>query len=96
MNWKRYDEPVDMEQRRFGYFPYVFRWRGRRFQVDSVERSWLAPHRPWQRTPQRRVFRTCGPDGRFEICHDLVAGTWHIERAQVARAPGLATRLSFG
>ena len=96
MSWKRYGEPVDMEAYRFRYFPHVFRWRGRRFQVDCVERTWLAPRRPWQRAPQRRVFRTCGPDGRFEIHHDLDAGTWHLERAELPPTPTLTTRLSFG
>lgn len=96
MRWNRYDEPVDMEQRRFCYFPHVFRWRGRRIEIDAVERSWLAPRSLWRRTPDRRFFRVYGRDGRFEIYHDLVAGTWHLHRAQVQPAPVLATRLSFG
>jgi hypothetical protein len=96
VGWRRYDEPVEMEQRRFRYFPHVFRWRGRRFEVDAVECSWLAPRRPWQRTADRRFFRICGRDGRFEIYHDLRGDTWHLARAQLQPAPILATRLSFG
>jgi len=85
-----------MEQRRFCYFPHVFRWRGRRFEVDTVERTWLAPCRPWRHTPERRFFRLCGREGRFEVYHDLTAGTWHLARAQLQPAPVLTTRLSFG
>ncbi|MBN1660475.1 MAG: hypothetical protein JXA93_18900 [Anaerolineae bacterium] len=96
MSWKRYDEPVEMEQRRFCYFPHVFRWRGRRFEIDAVESSWLAPRRPWQRVSDRRFFRICGRDGRFEIYHDLTVGTWHLKRAQLQPAPVLSTILSFG
>ena len=96
MSWKRYNEPVCMEQCRFSYFPRVFRWRGRQFEVDTVEHSWLAARRPWQRKSERRFFQMCGRDGRFRLYHDLVAGTWHLERAQLQPTPALAVRLSFG
>jgi hypothetical protein len=87
--WTRYREPVEMIRRRHGYFPEVFRWRGRRFHMDSVEDSWLAPRRPWQREPVRRFFRASGADGKFELYHDLTTGTWHLHRARFQ--PMLAT-----
>jgi hypothetical protein len=90
--WTRYREPVEMIRRRYGYFPEVFRWRGRRFTLDTVEDSWLAPHRPWQRTPARRFFRASGGDGEFELYQDLRAGTWHLHRARFQPAPATAAR----
>jgi hypothetical protein len=92
VSWKKYDEPVDMEQRRFRYFPLVFRWRGRRFEVDTVERSWLGARSRWLRTPDLRFFRLCVPDGQFEVYHDLIADTWHLRRARLQPTPVPALR----
>jgi hypothetical protein len=77
--WRFYDEPVEMLQQRFRFLPQVFRWRGRCYEVRSVERSWTRPRR------MRRYFQVrCGPS-RFELYQDARTGTWHLRRAQLGR-----------
>jgi len=77
MSWKVYDESIDLIERRFHYLPQAFRWHGRRYDVDSVEREWVP-----RRSPARRHFQLVCAAGRVEIYHDLVANTWHLHRAQ--------------
>jgi hypothetical protein len=81
-----------MIRQRHGYFPEVFRWRGRRLQLDSVQGSWLARRWPWQRALVRRFFRASGADGEFELYHDLTTGIWYLHRARFQPAPSAVTR----
>jgi hypothetical protein len=84
MGWKFYDEAVEMQGLRHRFLPQHFRWRGRFYEVDSVERCWTRG--------QRRYYRAlCGP-GVFELYQDLGAGTWHLRRARLAPARGVAIR----
>jgi len=85
MAWKFYDEAIDVMQHRWRYFPAVFRWRGRRYHVDAVERSWVVPARGWRRH-DRRFFQARCPEGIFELYQDLKAGTWHLRRARLQPA----------
>ncbi len=84
MTWKIYEEAIDVMQHRWRYFPAAFRWRGRRHQIEAVERSWLVPATGWRRQ-DRRFFRVRCADGVFELYQDLRAGTWHLRRAAVGR-----------
>jgi hypothetical protein len=86
MAWKIYEEAIDMVQRRHRYFPYAFCWRGRHYQVDTVERSWLGK----RRHPDRRFFQVRCGEGLFEIYQDLAAGTWHLRRARLLPASARA------
>lgn len=81
MAWKSYDEAIDVMQHRWRYFPAVFRWRGRRYQVDTMERSWLVPAQGWRRRHDRRFFQARCAEGIFELYQDLKTGTWHLRRA---------------
>lgn len=81
MNWQRYDESVELLQKRFQYFPQAFRWRGGHYIVDSIERCWTVSRRGWKRRVARHYFRLCCPEGIFELYHDLAANTWHLGRA---------------
>lgn len=81
MAWKYYDEAIDVVQHRCRYFPAVFRWRGRGYQVDAVERSWVVPAQGWRRRHDRRFFRARCGEGTFELYQDLQIGTWHLRRA---------------
>ena len=84
MGWKVYDEAVEMQGLRHNYLPQLFRWRGRLYDVDSVERCWT--------TGRRRYFRAqCGP-GVFELYQDLGLGTWHLRRVRLAAARVVAVR----
>lgn len=79
---------IDMLQRRHGYFPRIFAWRGCWYEVDAVERCWTVTRRGLLGRVERGWFRVrvrprCG-DGReastFEIYQDLRKGTWHMGR----------------
>jgi hypothetical protein len=40
MGWRFFDEAVEMVQRRHGWFPQRFIWRGRAYEVDGIDRCW--------------------------------------------------------
>jgi hypothetical protein len=86
MSWKIYDEAVDMVQRRFQYFPRVFRWRGQRYQVDAVERCWTVVRRGWVRRAERHFFCVRCAEGEFELYQDIGTGLWHLRRARLGQA----------
>jgi hypothetical protein len=87
MGWKYYDEAIDVMQHRGRYFPAVFRWRGRCYQVDAIERSWVVPALRWWRRHDRRFFHARCGEGSFDLYQDLQAGTWHLRRARLGPAP---------
>jgi hypothetical protein len=100
VGWRFYDEAIEMRQRRHGWFPRLFLWRGRAFEVDRIEHWWEVGRR-WGR-PARRYFRLQAGEATFELYRDLEAGTWRLRRAQWhprAAAEGrvvLPTRLAAG
>jgi len=77
---KRYDEPIRMQAKRFGFFPKTFLWHGRRYQVKRVERAWTVSRRRQRRRVERRCFRVHTAEGVFDIYQDLAANTWHLEK----------------
>jgi hypothetical protein len=79
--WKIYDERVHVLKQRCGFFPDLFLWRGRQYQVHAVERCWVVSRRGWQRRVQRRFFQVQCAAGTFELFQDLREGTWHVRRA---------------
>ncbi len=88
---RRGAEPIEMRERRHGYFPKVFVWRGCRYDVYAVERCWTVSRRGRNgRVDQHRFRVRCsfGPaqdrrEGTFELYQDVRHNTWHIQR-QVA------------
>ena len=86
MNWKIYDESVEMMERRFGFFPRVFCWHGRCYRVQSVDRSWEISRWRWRRRMERRYFQVECAGGTFELYQDLKTGTWHLRRARLGPA----------
>lgn len=81
-------EPIEMRERRHGYFPKVFVWRGRRYDVHAVERCWTVSRRGLGGKVERHCFRvrcSFGPaqdrrEGTFKIHQDLRHNTWHLQR----------------
>ncbi len=72
----RRDEPVCLIRKRFGFLPEAFTWRGRRYDVERVERSWaLACNRG---RAGRRYFRVRCSRGTFDLYHDLQANAWGV------------------
>jgi hypothetical protein len=82
------DDVIDMLERRHGYFPKVFSWRGRRYDVYAVERCWTIARRSLRGQVERYFFRvrarprTGGIEGEetFEIYQDLQDSSWHMHR----------------
>ena len=87
----RGDQMIDMLERRHGYFPKVFAWRGHRYDVFAVERCWTITRRGLRGNVERYCFRvrarprsgSRGGAQTFEIYQDLRNKTWHMRR-QVA------------
>jgi hypothetical protein len=84
MAWKIYDEPVEMVQRRFQYFPRLFRGRGQRFVVESVQRVWSVTGRRWPRHGGRHFFQVQCAAGDFELFQEAQTGIWVLRRARLA------------
>jgi hypothetical protein len=95
----RSHEKINMETKRFGYFPKRFTWRGRRYDVQAVERSWTVSRRRLGNQVDRLCFRVRGVavgervagagravlEGTFDVYQDLNSNTWHMEKV-VSRA----------
>lgn len=80
MGKKTYNEPIEVQKKRFGYFPQTFMWRGHRYDVRAVERCWTITKGRWQRRVQRLCFRVRCAEGTFDLYQDLVGNTWHLEK----------------
>jgi hypothetical protein len=76
-------EPIQMRERRHGYFPKLFVWRGKRYHVSAVERCWTVSRRSRDNRVERHCFRVRCPEGTFEVYQDVRYNTWHMQR-QVA------------
>lgn len=66
-------QAVEVQEKRFGYFPQVFRWRGKRYTVDAVERCWNATHHA-----PHLCFRVRCDQGVFELYQNLRDNTWRL------------------
>ena len=88
-------EPIEMRERRYGYFPKAFTWRGHRYDVYAVERCWTVSRRRRGGRVERHYFRVrcsfdsldCSRDGpaqdrregTFEVYQDVRHNTWHLQ-----------------
>ncbi len=79
------EEPVRLEGKRYGFLPAAFRWRGQRYHVQRVERSWTLARGAGTGRLERRYFRVRCDYGTFELYHDLLANTWGIRAGTDAR-----------
>lgn len=66
-------EAVEIQEKRFGYFPKTFRWHGKRYDVQAVERCWTAA----QRAP-RLCFRVRCREGLFDLYQNVHDNTWQL------------------
>ena len=88
---RRGAEPIDMRERRHGYFPKTFVWHGYRYDVYAVERCWTVSRRGRGGRVERHCFRvrcSFGPaqhrrEGTFEVYQDVRHNTWHLQRQVV-------------
>ena len=65
-------DAVEIQEKRFGYFPKVFRWRGKRYAVNAVERCWTS-----RLTPQL-CFRVRCREGTFDLYQNVRDNTWRL------------------
>ncbi len=66
-------EAVEIQEKRFGYFPKVFRWHGKRYDVQAVERCWTVANRA-----PRLCFRVRCDEGMFDLYQDVRCNTWQL------------------
>jgi hypothetical protein len=62
-------------QERHGYFPKVFVWRGRRY---DVERCWTVSRRNRDGWVEQHCFCVRCPEGTFEVYQDVRHNAWHL------------------
>ena len=82
-------EPIEMLERRHGYFPKTFIWRGQQYDVYAVERCWATLQWGWTRREKggKHRFRVrCSFDsaqdrheGTFEVYQDIHHNAWHLQ-----------------
>ena len=81
-------EPIEMLARRHGYFPQAFVWRGRRYDIWTVQRCWSVTRHGLRGKVERHYFRVRARaaaegsvrTGSFAIYQDLQDSTWYLER----------------
>jgi hypothetical protein len=66
-------EAVEIKEKRFGYFPKAFRWHGKHYDVQAVERCWTIV----RRAPQL-CFRVRCHEGTFDLFQNVRDNTWHL------------------
>jgi hypothetical protein len=79
----RAGEPIEMRERRYGYFPKVFVSHGQRYDVYAVERCWTISRRQRGERVEGYCFRVRCREGRFDLYQDARHNTWHLQ-GQVA------------
>ncbi len=74
------NEPVAVPAKRFGFFPQVFVWRGRRHDVRAVEACRTEVRHDWRGRVERHRFRVRTENAVFELTQDPARDTWKLER----------------
>ena len=69
-------EAVEIQEKRFGYFPKRFRWHGKVYDVDRVVHCWTQ-----MRGNPHLCFRVLCREGAFELFQDVRANTWEVTKA---------------
>ncbi len=74
------NEPVVVSAKRYGFFPQVFVWRGRRHDVRAVEACRTEVRRDWRGRVERHRFRVRTAEAVFELTQDPARDTWRLEK----------------
>ena len=72
------DDAVEIQEKRFGYFPQRFRWRGKSREVQAVERCWTKTGRRAQ-----LCFRVRSADGVFDLTQNIKTNIWTLSVIQL-------------
>ncbi len=66
-------EAIEIEEKRFGYFPQRFLWRGKAHEIQAVERCWTKTGRNAQ-----MCFRVRCREGVFDLTQHVASNVWTI------------------
>lgn len=72
------NDPVQVLEKRFGYFPHRFQWRGAQHQVQAVERTWTKMGRVAQ-----LCFRVRCSQGTFDLTQNAKTNIWSLSVVQL-------------
>lgn len=71
-------DAVEIQEKRFGYFPQRFRWRGKTHEVQAVERCWTKTGRN-----PHLCFRVRSADGTFDLTQNVKTNIWTLSVIQL-------------
>jgi hypothetical protein len=74
------NEPIEVSDTRFNYFPKTFLWRGRAHHVRSVDRCWTVSRRRVLNTVKRHCFRVRTADAIYDLHQDPARDAWYLDR----------------
>lgn len=66
-------DAVEILEKRFGYFPQSFQWRGHAHHVQAVERAWTKMGRTAQ-----LCFRVRCQEGVFDLAQNAKTNIWSL------------------
>lgn len=67
------NDAVEIQEKRFGYFPQRFRWRGQAHEVQTVERCWTKTGRN-----PHLCFRVRSTQGVFDLTQNVKTNIWSL------------------
>ena len=76
----RINEPIQVCDKQYNYFPKVFRWRGETHHVRAVDRCWTKSQRRLLGKVERHCFRVRTFEATFELSQDLERDLWYLDR----------------
>jgi len=71
-------EAVEIQEKRFGYFPQRFKWRGVSHLVQAVERCWTKTGKTAQ-----LCFRVRCKEGIFDLVQNVKTDIWSLTVIQL-------------
>lgn len=74
------NEPIEMCDTRFDYFPKSFFWRGQKHHIRAVDRCWTVTRRRLLGSVEHHCFRVRTADGTYDLYQDLQRNAWYLGR----------------
>ncbi len=77
---KLYHEPIEVRWDKAAKRPRAFRWRGRRYKIDAIIRTWVVEMGWWNPdTEVSKVFlRVTSGGGVYDILYDKRESRWYL------------------
>jgi hypothetical protein len=83
MGLRKHIDAIKIKEKRFGYFPQRFLWRGRDYLVHRVESCWTVKRGGLFGRVERLCFRVHCREGVFDVYQDVRGNTWHIQKPRL-------------